>query len=852
MQILITRKENEKMAKKKETNVVDLWEGITEADCLNEDYIESEDIVDYNIPAMTSFVQNVNIFRQLTMEKDGLKPIERRILYTMYESGAYRTSKNDRKPFRKSSKIVADVMSIHAHGDGSIYNTLVNNGQYWKNAVPLIVPSGNFANISDSDMYAHMRYTEALVSYYGYCCFFKDLDKDCLEMIPSTTGGDRKEDDEPLALPSRYPNILVNGGFGMASGNLFFILAFAIVDISSNIKKILRNPEITSVYMVPDFPTGCDIIDSDDGIRSFCEKGKGSVRLRATIDIEQEKNGDWILKIKNVPWSVNFANITKKILELIQKNILQIKTIADHSTQIKTPEGIKTILDYWIILDKSHDPYQTRTRLYKLTQLEKPLAIDFNIVTNDFQVDRPSLRGLIQMWIDSRREYKRRLYAKTLVKLNARISLLKILIYLTKGANIDKTISIVRTHSLDDAIPALMKMQSMNSYQATQIYNMPLKTFNKNAHEQFKDELEKCEIKLKEIMDIIHSTKKIDEIIADELDELKEWQSPRRCRLISEDTAQEVANTDHTIIVTKQNLIKKIAYKQEAVGKPLGLGTFKNGDFPKLMLMKANNLENVTFFDMYGRFSTVPVHAIDSTPANHVGNHIYNFTKLNGPIISCMNNFNPESIKFLEEKANTKLSIVSLSATGYIKATPIQEFMNTRNWSNAVYAKVRENDYIVYADILMDISNVLIYSKKGDFAYIQAKDIPSQTKQGTGLSCIKLGDMDECVGLTIIGKADTHLIVITEKGLVKRCEIDYLGKPGKRKVSSYLSTLEAGDNIVWVGATNEEDDETLGVFTRTEYIEIPISDIPVQARKAKGKKLISMPLGSNLIDVRVY
>ena len=840
------------MAKKeKEGNVNELWYGVTEDDFLNEDFIITEDLIDFNTPSMTLFIQNVNLFRQLIMEKDGLKPVERRILIMMYEAGAYMTSKNDHRPSRKCSKIVGDTMGIHGHGDMSIYGTLVNNGQYWKKAVPWIKPHGNFGNVSTPDDYAHMRYTEALVSHYGYCCFFKDLDKDCLEMIASTTGSDKKEDSEPLALPTRYPNILVNGGFGMASGNLFCIPPYQIEDIVRETKRLLKHPETTSIYMVPDFPTECDIIESEEGIREICETGKGKIKLRSTIEIDQKKNGDWILKIKNVPWMVNFNKITAKLLDLAKTNTIQIKTVEDHSYQVKEYGNIRTKIDYWVILDKSSDPYQIKQKLYKLTPLEKSLSIDFNIVTNDLEVNRPSLRGLLQMWIDSRREYKRRLYNKRLTKLNARILLLEILIYLTNGANINKTMDIIRTHSSDEAVEALMKMQKMNSYQATQILGMGLKVFNKDANAKFKEEYADCKAKVDELMKLIHSNKKIDEIIIEELDELKEWAVPRRCNVIKEGNDKVIADTDHTLIVTKMNLVKKIAYRQESIGKPIGMGAFKNNDFPKLLLTKVNNMETVTFFDMYGRFSAMPVYDIDSTINSHPGTPIYEVAKLNGPIISIMNNFNKESIEFIEKEANTKLSIVSLSANGFIKKTEISEFMGLRNLTNVIYTKVRDNDYIVYADILMERTNVLIYTNSGGYAFIAAKDIPMQSKQSTGLSCIKLNANDECAGLTAVGSKDTHLIIVTEKGLVKRVETEYLGTAGKRNVSSYLSSIDEGDKIIWVGATNVDKESKLCVFSRTEYVELDITDIPVQTRKAKGKKMINVPLGSNLIDIKV-
>ena len=842
------------MAKKKDEQQVldELWYGITEEDFLNEDRIINEDIVTYNSPSMDLFIQNINLFRQLPLEKDGLKPIERRLLIMMYEAGAYMTSKNDRKASRKSSKIVADTMSIHAHSDASIYATLVGNGQYWKNAIPLIRPYGNFGNITSSEEYGHMRYTEALVSYYGYMCFFKDIDKDCLEMIDSTTGGDRKEDDEPLALPSRYPNIIINGGFGMASGNLFCIPPFNVNDVIKNTIQVLKHPETTSVYMIPDFPTECEIVEDEKGIRNLCETGKGSIKLRATIDIETKKNGDWILRIRNIPWMVTWSEVVNQILSLYKEGQLQIKDVEDHSKQIKNKDGsIKTVLDYYIIIDKSHDPYRLKAKLYKLTQLEKPLAVDFNIVNNDLRVQRPSLRELIQMWIDSRREYKRRLYNKTLAKVNARIALLNILIYLTDKSRITKTMDIISKNSLSDVNKELMKVQKMNSYQANQIMNMGLKAFHKDAHKEYLEELDKCEKKKVEILDIMHSNKKIDKVIAEELEELEQWATPRKSKLIANGDNIEVADTVHTIVISAQNFIKKLAYRHESPDKPMGLGNFKNNDFPKIIIPNINNLESITFFDMYGRYSTLPVYDIESTTNTHVGLPIYGPTKLNGPIISYMRDLNPESIKGIEKATKSKLSLISLSAMGYAKRTPIEEYMSQRNASNSIYAKTRPDDFIVYADLFIDNSNIVIYSANGDYVFINGKDISSQSKQGTGVQTFKVSDGDQCVGLASVGKDDTHLIVVTEKGIVKRCETSYMGDPGKRKMSSYLTTTDPNDKVIWVGSVNENVEKYLNIYTRTEFIQIEIEKIPVLSRKAKGKKLIPIPLGSNVIDIRV-
>jgi len=165
--------------------------------------------------------------------------------------------------------------------------------------------------------------------------------------------------------------------------------------------------------------------------------------------------------------------------------------------------------------------------------------------------------------------------------------------------------------------------------------------------------------------------------------------------------------------------------------------------------------------------------------------------------------------------------------------------------------KIRDDDYIVYADIFIDNTNILVYSEDGDYTFIKGEDVPTQSKVGTGLQCIKVSGKDKCKGIAAIGSEDTHVIVVTERGFVKRCETVYLGQPGKRKVSSYLCSMEANDKVIWVGAVNEKVEKRLCIFTRTDYTEIQIEDIPVYARKAKGKKMISVPMGSNLIDIKV-
>lgn len=837
------------MAKKKP---VKLWEGITEEDFYDEsDNVIDEEVSSFNLREMTSFIQNVNLMRHLPRLADSLKPVERRALYALYLQKAITI-------FEKSAQIVSRTMKYHPHGDSSIYSTLVGLAQPWTNPVPMVQGASNFGSDIRPKGYSAMRYTKLRMSKYGYDCFFKDYDPDCIETIFNTT----IDGDEPMALPSKYPNILVNGGFGLAAGNSFCIPTYHIPDIVKLMKRLLHNPDADNIYLMPDSPTGCDIVDNGT-LREICDTGKGVLRMRSTITIETNPRRPiiWILRVHNLPWMTDMRTVVDRLASLTKDGILPIKDTEDKSypilqTGVNGVEEERNIIQFDIIISRAHDPEKIKEKLYKLTPLQKSLSVDFKVVVDALYVKKLNMRDLALEWINTRREYKRRLLNKTIEKTHARLQLLEILIVLTSKDNLSKTTKIIQSSNEDQIVQALMNSKTINitSYQAKHIADMKLRAFSKDANKKYREEKKSLEAKLKDCMSKAKSPKIIDEIIEEELEDLLRYATPRRSHIVSASTNVAIADTDHFLMISKLGMVKKLPYDPVVMArkKTPTLGIFKNQDYP-LHGMVINNHDSVMMFDSFGRFSCLPVHEIDSSEPSQYGTPVFDTAKLNGEIVTAMPFFADDMKSFLEHHTQSKLFVVTLTKDGYLKKTDLKEYTQSRNQLNMRAMKIRDNDELIAGQIVMEGkskgANILIYTEKGNFAYVSSDQIACQSKDASGLLSISLDPDDACRGFCIIGDHDHFLLVVTEKGCMKKCELDYLGKPGKRKMSSYLATPEPTDKVFYVGTMEDGADVT--VCTRTSYDVVHADDIPTRTRKAKCKKIISIPLGNNLISVGI-
>lgn len=826
------------MAKKEKFKETNIWDGVTEEDFLSEENIEDVDMATYDKAKMTVFFGNISYFRQIPSGVDSLKPVERRILYVMKKLGAV----PDKQKFFKSAKFTGDTMSFHSHGDGAIYGALVTMSQEWIMPLPYVFGDGNFGDTFDSNKYGHQRYTEAYMSEFGYNCFFKDYDPDCIEMNFNEAAGE----DEPLALPCRYPTLLLNGKFGIAAGgNFSCIPPFNVNDVIIATKKLVRNPN-TSIEIYPDFPTGCDIIDDGSNLREICERGVGNFRIRAKIEvIDGGKN--WELHITNIPWMVNMPPILTKIAELMKMKKINIKDVEDSSSQMKLGDMTRTNIHYIIYVDKSHDPYDVREKLFKYTQLEKTIHMDTKVVLQGFSMgEGMGIRDIALMWIDTRRTYKRKLYNKKIVKLSADIDFYQVMIELLSSDKIMETIKTIRKSDSSNVHENLMKLVDLSSYQAKRVLQVRLSSFTEDTRLKYIEDVKKMTKELERCEKASRSSKIIDEEILEEMDELKDYVTPRQSAIIR-DNGKVIPNTEHILVATKMGYIKKFLYESKRANT-IKVGALKTGDYPVQSLL-VNNLSQVIFFDSIGRCTSMPVYDVPSTDTSQIGTTLYELTKMNGELISMYPYFSKQTEENVKENLNSDMNLLTLSADGYFKRTQMDSIRDISNKKNVQIAKLRDGDKIVFSQVIIGISNIVLYTKKGKFLPVTAEEIPVMSLNSQGLMSVSPSDDDEYIGAAVLLPTAKYLFVLTEKGIGKKIDLQFMQTSGKRRAKdlSSLITLDESDNVAFVGAMEKK----VLIVTRTDSFRMTEEDIPTLALRAKGKKLIPIPLGTTITRVEM-
>lgn len=822
-----------KMAKGKASQGM-LWEGIDDEAFISED-VNDEDISEFNFEKETLFMANISHSRQIIKLMDGLKPPVRRLLYTMYLDKLF----PDRTP-QKSAVIVSNCMKIHVHGDSSLYGSMVGVVQDFKQMIPLVKGVGNFGNAARPDFYGASRYTEATMSKYSKECFFDEFDEDCVDMIQSSLLAW-----QPMQLPAKFPNILLNGSVGIAVGNRMGIPPFHPEDVFKMCKKLMDDPETTSaIWAFPEIPTGCDIVENGKDYKEMCKTGKGVLRMRSRIEIEETKDS-FVLHVLNLPWLVSLDKVNDKIIELIKQNKVSIKNIQDASSGYRDKDGtIKTKIDYQIFISKSQDPYVIKNFLYKNTDLASSISIQFKVTTEDLKIVNLTMKELILAWLDERREYKRRLYNKKITKNKARVSLLKILIELLDKKNINKTMDIIRNNDKSDIVVSLVRDYGMNSYQADKIASMPLSTFSKDARKKFSEELKEVEKDTERLMKIVKSPKKINEIILEELAEMKKYARPRACRIINPADDQMISDRQHTIAITKQKMIKKLP---ENIKR--GVGSLLQGDYVT-KLFKANNLSKLLLVDNNGRHSILPVASVPNTETGSPGTKIFDLCKLEGEIVQA-SYLDEDFLDSLTDEDKKVFVVLSLSEKGIIKKTLLSEFDLKSNAKNLRLCKLKDGDFLTESFLTINSNYVLICSQKGNYAYTKISEISESSKDSQGVIGINLPEKDICGTMCVISpRTSKFIVLITEKGKVKKLAMSSLGSVKARRSTSYIGKIDARDKIVHAIACDKGDAKLI-VLTSNGPVELYVEDIPETTRMSGFKKMIPLQLGCNIIDVKV-
>lgn len=773
-----------------------------------------------------SYSMSVIVGRALPDVRDGLKPVHRRILYGMHEVG---NAWN--KPYKKSARIVGDVMGkYHPHGDSAIYDTLVRMAQEFSMRTTLVDGQGNFGSI-DGDSPAAMRYTEVrLAKIAGQ--MLDDLDKETVDFVPNYD----ESEFEPLVLPTKVPNLLLNGASGIAVGMSTNIPPHNLGELVDAVVAQIENPEITVAELMkhlpgPDFPTGGFILGRE-AIKSAYETGRGILTVRAKARIEKQKKGDReIIIVSELPYQVNKAKLAQKIAELTKdEKIKGISDIRDESDR----DGIRLVIE----IKRGEHSEVVLNQLYKHTSMHTTFGI-IMIALVGSQPKVLSLKECIGQFIEHRKEVITRRTQFNLAKAEARLHILEGL--KTALDNLDEVITLIRkSENPKVAKDGLMSKLSLSDLQAQAILDMRLQRLTALEVDKIIEERKEVVKLVKELKEILGSEKLILNIARDELTEIKEQFADNRRTEIIKDVKEMsiedlIADEDMVVTITHEGYIKttplSIYRSQRRGGKGrTGMNT-KDSDFVE-NLFTASRHNYILFFSNKGRCYWLKVHEIpESGPATR-GKAMVNLLNLAGDekIAAVL-----PVIKFEEGKY-----ITMATKRGIVKKTKLMAYSHPRT-GGIIALNIREQDELIEAKITSGDDDILLTSKNGQAIRFNEHGVRAVGRAATGVIGIKLAKSDEVVSLETIENTDAQILTVTEMGYGKRTVAgNYrIIKRGGKGIKTIKTTDKNGKVVCAFQVT--KDMQVMIITTHTgKVIRMDVSGISTYGRVSQGVKLIDL------------
>ena len=785
------------------------------------DRLAENNIVDEVKTSFLEYSMSVIASRALPDLRDGLKPVHRRILWSMYNSGY-----TPDKPHRKSAKTVGEVMgNYHPHGDTSIYEAMVRMAQDFNQRYLLIDGHGNFGNI-EGDGAAAMRYTESRLSKLSLE-LLRDINKETVDFKDNFDETLK----EPVVLPSKFPNILVNGSMGIAVGMATNIPPHNLGEVIDGCVAYLENPEIDTLGLMqyikgPDFPTG-GIILGNSGIKKAYETGRGSITIRSKAVIEENKNNSTIV-ITEVPYGVNTMELKNKVAELVHNKT--IEGISDYHTDLK--DGVKIT----ITLKKDANPQVVLNNLYKHTSFQTHYGIIF------LMLDGPTprtlgLKDIISKYIDYQREVIIRRTQFDLDKSEKRVHILEG--YKIALDNIDEVIKIIKESETDQLAKASLEQRfGFSEAQADSILELKLRRLTGLERSKIEDELAALLSKIEELKSILASTEKVDNIIKEELIEIKNKYSDERKTDIDMTAIDYIEDESlipvENIIVTLTNngYIKRVTtdtYKSQNRG---GVGikgmTTNENDFVEKMLSMTTH-DYILFFTNSGKVYRMKGYEIP----------LYNRQAKGIPIINLLPLTKDEKVKtMLTIEADKKEgNLIFCTKQGLVKRTAIKEFENIRT-SGKLAITLKENDELLTVKQTDGSNEVLIAASNGRMIRFDEKEIRIMGRTASGVRGIELGN-GECVGLEV-ANPEEEVLIITEKGYGKRTVLEEyrMTHRGGKGVKA-LNITEKNGNIVSFKLIKGTEDIIIITNCGT-IIRLKINQISSIGRVSQGVRLINL------------
>ena len=796
--------------------------------------IIERDIEEEMKTAYIDYAMSVIVSRALPDVRDGLKPVHRRILYTMYEDGL-----TSDKPYRKSATTVGDVLGrYHPHGDSSVYDAMVRMAQTFSLRYPLIDGHGNFGSI-DGDGAAAYRYTEARMSKIAEV-MLTDIEKNTVDFMPNFD--DRLQ--EPVVLPAKIPALLVNGSSGIAVGMATNIPPHNLTEVINGIIKIIDDDNVTDGQLMqiikgPDFPTGGMILGRD-AIKQAYTTGKGKITVRAEAEIEELSNGRQKIIVTSLPYQVNKAKLIENIANLVKEKriegISELRDESDRENAVRIHIGLKKDANAKVVLNQ----------LYKNTQMQDTFGI-IMLALVDGEPKILTLRQCLDYYIDHRKNVILRRTKFDLDKALARAHILEGLKIALD--NIDEVINIIRS-SYDDAKERLMERFGLSDIQAQAILDMRLKTLSGLQREKIEEEYNELMKLIAHLREILGSEKLVFEIIKEELTEIKERYGDERLTKIvaaeGEFNEEDLIKEEQMVVaLTHFGYIKRMpidTYKsQRRGGKGISGISTREEDFVKQIFTTSTH-DTVLFFSNKGKLYRLRGYEIPEAGRTAKGTAIVNLLSLDAG----------EKISAVIPITNFEDSKYLLMATkkGLIKKTPLQEYNSSRK-TGLLAINLKDDDELIDVRLTDGQDNVVLVTSKGLCITFDEKDVRPVGRSAQGVLGIRLDDDDVVIGMESIlaENKNVTLLAITENGFGKRTELDEyrVQNRGGRGVITYKITPKTG-NIVGIRMASEDEDVMLITNSGT-IIRLKVKEVSILGRATQGVTLMRTNENEKVVSI---
>ena len=799
--------------------------------------MQDKNLVNVNLTKemKTSFIDyamSVIVSRALPDVRDGLKPVHRRILYGMNELGV-----TPDKPHKKSARITGDVMGkYHPHGDLSIYEAMVRMAQWWSYRYMLVDGHGNFGSM-DGDGAAAQRYTEARMSKIALE-MLRDINKNTVDFVDNYDANER----EPVVLPARFPNLLVNGATGIAVGMATNIPPHNLGETIDAVKLVMDNPEVTTKDLMevlpgPDFPTGA-LVMGKSGIHKAYETGKGSIVLRSRTEIEETKTGRERIVVTEFPYMVNKTKVHEHIVRLVQeKRIDGITAVRDESNR----EGVRFVIE----VRRDASANVILNNLFKMTQMQT--SFGFNMLAIQNGVPKIlSLRQILDAYIEHQKEVVTRRTQFDKEKAEARAHILEGLLIALD--HIDEVIRIIRSSETDQEAQAeLMSKFKLSERQSQAILDMRLRRLTGLERDKIQSEYDDLIALIADLADILAKPERVAQIIKEELDEVKrKYEDKRRTELMvgevltleDEDLIEE---SDVLITLSNKGYIKRLDQDEFTAQKRGGRGVqgtgVKDDDFVR-ELVSTSTHDHLLFFTNKGRVYRLKGYEIPEYGRTAKGLPVVNLLKLDeGESIQTIIN--------VESERSDDAYIFFTTRAGIVKRTSVKEFANIRQ--NGLKAlNLKDDDELINVLLTQEDTDIIIGTKLGYAVRFNQSSVRSMSRSATGVKGVNLREGDAVVGARVITDQD-EVLIITEKGYGKRTvATEY---PTKGRAGKGMKTANITDkNGHLAGLLTVKGDEDLMVITDTGVmIRTNVANISQTGRSTMGVKVMRLDENAKIV-----